>query len=163
MTYETLAHAVRTTGDLESLAELVRDQHPADSAHVLGDLEPQRAWRLLELLPLGRQAEVFGYLQPPLQVRLAHAVPRARLAALVTEMHADERADLYNKLSEDQREALLPALAQAEREDIRRLAGYAEGTVGAIMTSDYALLGEGLTAREAIEHLRTQAQDKETI
>jgi magnesium transporter len=163
VSYEILAQAVRTTGDLESLEGLVRHQHPADIAHVLRELEPSVAWRMLDLLPLPRQAEVFGYLDPATQVRLAHAVPRAKLAALVTEMHADERADLYNKMSDDQREALLPALAQAEREDIRRLAAYAEGTVGAIMTSDYALLGQSLTAREAIEHLRNQAQDKETI
>jgi magnesium transporter len=79
-------------------------------------------------------------------------------------MNSDERADLFNELSEEQQDALLPALAQAEREDIRRLASYEEDTAGAIMTSDYAtLLPESLTAAQAIEKLRHEAPDKETI
>jgi magnesium transporter len=85
------------------------------------------------------------------------------LAALVTEMNADDRADLFNELTEAQQEALLPALAQAEREDLRRLASYEEGTAGAIMTSDYAVLSEDLTATEALAKLRREAPDKETI
>ncbi len=40
------------------------------------------------------------------------------------EMDADDRADLYKKLSDEQRDTLMPALAQAEREDIRQLAAY---------------------------------------
>ena len=78
-------------------------------------------------------------------------------------MNADERADLYNELSEDQREALMPALVQAEREDIRKLASYEEGTAGAIMTSDYATLTPELTATQALTRLRSEAPDKETI
>lgn len=57
----------------------------------------------------------------------------------------------------------MPALAQAEREDIRRLTSYAEGTAGAIMTSEYATLPPNATAGSAIEHLRQVAPNKETI
>jgi magnesium transporter len=120
-------------------------------------------WAMLDLLPLADQAGVFGYFARDFQVELAHTAPRAKLARIVTEMHSDERADLFNELSEEQQDALLPALAQAEREDIRRLAGYEEGTAGSIMTSDYALLNETLSAAQAIEKLRHEAPDKETI
>ena len=69
----------------------------------VGDWPPQDAWRVMDLLPLARQAAVFGYLPPEFQVEMADAVARDRLARLVTEMNADERADLYNEMSEDQR------------------------------------------------------------
>ncbi|TVR97498.1 MAG: magnesium transporter [Rhodospirillales bacterium] len=166
MTYELLAQAIRDTarkGDLQSLRAFVNAEHPADLANFLGGLEPRDAWTVLDLLPVEEQAEVFGYLGRDFQVEIARHAPRDKLAGIVTEMHADERADLFNELTEAQQEALLPALAQAEREDIRRLAGYAEDTAGAIMTSDYATLIPALTAAEAIEHLRREAPDKETI
>ncbi len=54
-------------------------------------------------------------------------------------------------------------MAQAEREDIRRLTSYPEGTAGAVMTSDYATLHRDLTAAGAIESLREAAPDTETI
>jgi magnesium transporter len=78
-------------------------------------------------------------------------------------MPHDERADLFKRLPEEKREAVLPALAQAEREDIRRLTAYSEGTAGAAMTSDYATLSQQLTVSQAIERLREVAPDKETI
>jgi magnesium transporter len=54
-------------------------------------------------------------------------------------------------------------MAQAEREDIRRLAGYEPGTAGAVMTTDYAVLPPQITVREALDRLRHEAPDKETI
>ncbi len=78
-------------------------------------------------------------------------------------MSSDERADLFNKLSDAQKQALLPALAQAERDDILSLSSYSEGTAGAIMSSDYAMLSPDLTVTQAIEVLRNEAPDKETI
>src|SRR4029079_5020256 len=88
---------------------------------------------------------------------------RSELAELFRHMSSAERADLFTQLDETQRESFLPALAQAERDDIRALARYEEGTAGALMTSEYATVGSELTAAEAIEHLSSVAPYAETI
>ena len=166
MSYDQLGLALKERDAAphpEELRDFIEQEHPADLANYVADRPPQDAWRIMDLLPLPRQAQVFGYLPPDSQVDMADAVARDRLARLVTEMNADERADLYNELSEDQRCALLPALTQAEREDIRRLASYPSDTVGAIMTSDYAVLKAELSATEALQKLRQEALDQETI
>ena len=166
MHHEELVGAIRDAtacGDSAALRLVIDDEHPADIAAALEEFEPHHVWAILDLLPLEEQADIFGYLDRDFQVELAQTAPRAKLARIVTEMNSDERADLFNELSDEQQDALLPALAQAEREDIRRLAGYEEDTAGSIMTSDYALLNETLTAAQAIEKLRHEAPDKETI
>ncbi|TLN02500.1 magnesium transporter, partial [bacterium] len=117
----------------------------------------------LQCLPPLQRGEVFSYLDVPVQVNLAHSMKRDQLAELVTNMSPDERADLVKKLKDETLEALWPALAQAERDDIKRLSGYAEGTAGAVMTTDYITLYPALTAREAIEKIRREAPDRETI
>jgi magnesium transporter len=61
------------------------------------------------------------------------------------------------------REAIMPLIAQAERNDIRRLWNYEEGTAGAVMTTEYAMLPRQLTVEAALEQLRLQAPNKETI
>jgi magnesium transporter len=152
-----------TRRDLGGLAPLLAHEHPADLATLIDPLDPEQAWAVLALLPLPVMAETFGYFDLAFQADLVTAAPRSTLGALVTEMNADDRADLFNELTEDQQQALLPALAQAEREDLRRLASYEEYTAGAIMTSDYAVLSEQLTAAEALDKLRREAPDKETI
>ncbi|MEW5703296.1 MAG: magnesium transporter [Pseudomonadota bacterium] len=147
----------------EAVRAFVETAHPVDLAAFLEETPPETARDLLLSVPLARRAEVFGYLRPEPQMALARSLDRRQLAEIVTEMDADDRADLFNRLSPDQQETLLPALAQAEREDIRRLVAYEEGTAGAIMTSDYATLLPELTARQALEALRREAPDKETI
>lgn len=137
--------------------------HPADLAALLDRRAPGDAWEVLARLPLARRAETFGYLAAATQVAIAGIAPPRELAAVVSAMDADERADLWNQLDEEARAALAPALAAAEREDIRKLASYEPGTAGAVMTSEYAVLRAELTAREAIEALRGQAHSKETI
>jgi magnesium transporter len=149
--------------EAEAVRELVLSAHPADSAIALNDLDPRETRDHLMAVELARRSEIFGYLWPETQVALAHLINRNQLAEIMTEMSADDRVDVFNNLSPKQREALLPGLAQAEREDIRRLAEHAEDTAGSIMTSDYATLAATLTAREAIDVLRLEAPEKETI
>ncbi len=143
--------------------EAAESLHPADLAALLERRDPPAAWAVLDGLPVGRQAEVLGYLRPETQVALAADASPRRLASLVTAMDADERADLWARLPAAVREALTPALAVTEREDIRRLAAYPAGTAGAVMTSEYAVLAPQMTAREAMHALRGQAASKETI
>lgn len=137
--------------------------HPADLATLIERRPPREAWSILASLPLARRAETFGYLEVATQVAIAAEADLRALAELLAAMDADERADLWTALDEGLRERLAPALAAAEREDIRKLAAYPPGTAGAVMTSEYATLRPEMTAREAIEALRAQAASKETI
>lgn len=149
--------------DAPSLAQACQDTHPADLAQGLSGLDAEGAARVLLALPRSQQAAVFGYLEPQDQVAAAGRLGRADLAALVSAMSHDERADLYARLPAGEQAILLPAIAHAEREDIRRLAAYPAGSAGSIMTSDYVTLPMDATARDAIERLRREAPDKETI
>lgn len=155
-----LSDAIQSNNFDNALAA-IKSLRPVDLADVLEQLDPSLGWRLLERLP--SRAEVFTYFEPEQQVRLAREFPRATLAKLVGEMPADERTDLFKRFDQSQRDTLLPALAQAEREDIRKLSAYVEGTAGALMTSDYAMLKKDMTVADALAALRTEAPDAETI
>lgn len=146
-----------------ALRALLEEHHPADVASALAELEPARVRELIGRTPAQVRASLFGYLPESMQIALTELCSRAELVELFVHLPHDERVDLFNRLPPERAEALLPALAHAEREDVRRLAAYEEGTVGAVMTSDYATLKPELTAREAVEHLRAQAPDRETI
>lgn len=150
-------------GDRELLRTALASTHPADIANFLAGLEPYEAVRVLDLLALPRRAAVFGYCEAEDQVAIADLMARADLAALIGAMSHDERADLFNRLPRDQQDVLLPGIAHAEREDIRKLASYPEGSAGSVMTSDYVTLPADITVRNAIERLRREAPDRETI
>lgn len=152
-----------TSGDDTAFPQLVKQNHYADIAEALADFEPAEVRTLLLQIPAATRAELFGYFDLERQVEVIGYFNRPELTALFFHMSADERVDVFNRLDEETQEKFLPAMAQVEREDIRRLASYEEGTIGAVITSDYATLTPQLTAREAIERLRRVAPDKETI
>ena len=135
----------------------------ADIARYLDQLDIERILPLLEQLPLDKRAEAFGYFPLGRQFELTQDMPRPALAALIGAMSADERADLYNRFDLPRRATLLPALAQAERDDLCRLASYPQGSAGAVMTSEYSTVAAHLTAAQAIDALRREAADAETI
>jgi magnesium transporter len=149
--------------DEAGLREFFTAHHPADSAELLDDLQPPEVLYVLNLLTGRGRAAVFSYLEPPLQDGVTGLMERAALAGLLTYMSHDERADLVSRLPAARLEQIMPLLAHAEREDIRMLAAYREGTTGAVMTSDYATLPAEITAAQALDRLRHEAPDRETI
>src|SRR5262249_18582962 len=97
------------------------------------------------------------------QIRTIEQMAPSEAATLLHLMSHDERAVLVKRLEDESVDAILPHLAQAEREDIRRLGSYEPGTAGAVMTTGYVTLPPHLSVRDALERLRHEAPDRETI
>ena len=151
-------------GDQDSVQRLIAELNPADIADLIGaPTEQALDIPLLMSLDLERRADTFGYLPITAQTDIAARLSTGALAELVTEMPSDERADLVKQLDENVRHTLFKRLAREEREDLRRLASYKEGSAGAVMTSDYASIPSGTRIAEALDILRNTAPDKETI
>ncbi len=166
MNSNALAPTVRKlllSADDETRREYCAALPDATLADQLKALEAGSIWQILSLVEPRRRAMVFGYFDLPLQVEITENLSRDQLADLLTNMSADERVDLFKKLPDDLQESVFPLLAKAEREDIRKLSSYEEGTAGAIMTSDYVTLTPDLTVSQALEKLRRQWPGKETI
>jgi len=152
-----------SSGEKEKLNQLFSTAHPVDIAGAISQLEFSEALELLKVCNPDLRAEVFSHLGADIQVALSEMLDRHQLADLLKEMSPDDRVDLIQNLPPQKREVVLGAMAQAEREDIRKLAVYEKGTTGAVMTSDYVSLSPGMTAGEALNRMRHEAPDKETI
>lgn len=149
--------------DLSALTAAAYDTHPRIIADCISDLEPSERWRVLAALPIELRAAVVAELDPDVQEELVDRTDRREIAAVLERMPPDDRADLVGRLSERAREELLPLLNRASREDVRRLLAQEPGTVGAIMSTDFASLRPDMTAAAAIAEIRLQAPHKETI
>jgi len=149
--------------DLFEVRELCKDGHPESLAEFLASIDVEGASQILGLLDATQQALIFSYLDPEKQLEIAETIGIHNVANFIAEMDADERVDFIKSLPEATREVLLPVIARTEREDILRLAAYDEGTAGSVMTSDYVTLYPELTAAQALNKIRLEAPDKETI
>ena len=159
---ESLQEHLNLQNDHE-IKNICHAMHPADLAAQFSELSLEQSVEIISKLSPDCCAQVLGHMDYDDQRDIALRLPDQTLAATIALMSSDDRVDLIQSLPEDRGETLLHLLAKTEREDIRRLCSYHEGTAGAIMTSEYAVLTPDLTARQAINKLRLEAPDKETI
>src|SRR5262245_56263715 len=150
-------------GNAAGLREFCDSLHPATVAEALGgEFTPEQIWEVISPASIRTQASIFEYLPPAVQVEMAEKA-RPQMGQLLAEMSHDDRVDLLRRLPGRVTESLMRLVDEAERKDIATLFSYGENTVGALMTTDYAWLPATVTAAEAIDQLRSQAPDKETI
>ena len=145
--------------------EQLKERHPADIAEYLeaSGLSPLEIVETLVCIGNHTALEAFEQLSLETQEACVEAGNTRTMLQFIENMEPDDRVDLLKAVDDDIREAIMPLIAQAERNEIRRLWHYEEGTAGAVMTTEYATLPAEISVREALERLRLQAPNKETI
>lgn len=149
--------------DEAELSAVMTELHSATIADFSEGLTVEETWRLLDHASVERQAEVFSFFPLDKQVEMASGVGRDRMSKLLEAMKPDDRVDLLKRLDSEVVESLMPLVAKAERQDIRTLLSFPEGSAGSVMTTEYATLPTGATAAESVNLLRQQATSRETI
>jgi magnesium transporter len=138
--------------------------HPATVADTLVDsFSVEEVWRFLRTTSIANQAAIFSYFPLEWQLQMVAGSGKEQMAHLIEEMDSDDRAALMRQLPVPVRDNLLRLVDEADRRDVAKLIQYPENTAGGIMTTDYAWLPANITVEEALERLRLQAPDKETI
>jgi magnesium transporter len=149
--------------DAQGLAQFSTALHPARTAEFMEGLTAAEAWAVLRHAELALRAEIFGFFDEAKQTEIIATGDRAEIGELIAELPADDRVDLLQRVDHQIVAELLPLIPPAVRRDILRLGSYAAGTAGALMTTEYASLGEGVTVRQALDELGRQAEELETI
>ena len=150
-------------GSQEDIASALAPFHAADIADLIEELGDAEAVALLEGLAPEQRGGAFEHLDEQVQVRLFEQIGASSMGPIVTNMAADDRADLLNSLPPEMVSGLLSQLPAQDAKDAATLANYDAETAGGIMTSDFVRLSPDMTAAEAIERIRAQASHMETI
>jgi magnesium transporter len=149
--------------DFAYLKKALGSAHPEDIAETLNQLPLEQAQQVLTHVQGRKYFDVFGHIDLNTQVQLIQGFQRKHTLKILEELSADDRVDLLEELPEHTQAALLPLMAQTEREQTKRLLEYGDDTAGAIMTTEYATLPMSYTASEALQHLPRIAPNSETI
>lgn len=104
------------------------------------------------LTAIRKQVALFGYFSLTWQEKLAEQMDAQLLTQLAELMPHDERADLLTQLEPELQQQVLEQMDSEERSDIQRLVAYPEESVGAVMTSDFAVLSADYTVEQAMQN-----------
>jgi CBS domain-containing protein/sporulation protein YlmC with PRC-barrel domain len=153
------AQAVRLTVPHTRLSLL----HPADIAEIANELTPEERAAVFEELEHEVAADAIGEMQPAAQATLLAELADDKASELLATMDPDDAADLLADLPKRRAGRLLALMDKDEADEIRELLGYPENSAGGIMTTEFAHVPPEVTAEEAIELLREQEPEVETV
>jgi len=141
----------------------VADLQAADLAELLNQLTIAEAATVLSMLPVARAIELCD--QPTMRRRAAilEKLEPERVAEILSGLSADERTDVIQRMGVHQRHRILPKLSTEMQAELKELLQYPVHTAGGIMTTEFVQLDPRMSIREALNHIRTVAQEKESI
>jgi magnesium transporter len=143
----------------EELERIVAPLRGADVAELVNQLPSAKAARVMANLPFDVAVDVMN--EPELDRRheIVQHMNRGVAGALISAMAPDRRADLLRDLSPAKRKAVLATIDEPERSLLSSLLVYPDGSVGAIMTTEFASVASNVTVADAIERVRLLAPD----
>ena len=147
----------------QRIKDFFAGMHRYDIFVLCEELEDFQIAEVIKALGIPMGIELFEEFTDDRKKTIFECFNKEWMAEILEEMAPDERADFLKYLPEAKTEEILPLVARAERLDIKKLMNYEEGTAGSILTTDYAYLPPNVTVRAAIEKIKLQAVDRETI
>ena len=158
---EELIQIIRAGLSREELVDRLFDYHDNDIAEALELLTPEERKRLYSALGAERVAEIFAYLDDG-DVYLKELSLKQQ-AKVISEMDSDDAVDILEEVDDDTKCKILGMLDKEASEDVRLLLSYDEDEIGSYMTTNFILIHNDLTVREAMRELVKQAGENDNI
>ncbi len=132
----------------------VAEMHPADIADILEELSRDEQKAVIESLDEETAAQALSEIPTRMQADLLESINPEKAAGIVEEMSPDEAADVLQELPPETSAGLLNDMEKEGAEEVRELLAFEENTAGALMTTEYLVVGEGATVEGAISAVR---------
>ncbi|RHV50467.1 magnesium transporter [Lachnospiraceae bacterium OM04-12BH] len=158
---EELIEIIRAGLSREELVDWLFDYHDNDIADALELLTPEERKRLYSALGAERVAEIFAYLDDG-DVYLKELSLKQQ-AKVISKMDSDDAVDILEEVDDDTKCKILGMLDKEASEDVQLLLSYDEDEIGSYMTTNFILIHNDLTVREAMRELVKQAGENDNI
>ncbi|MCL2425615.1 MAG: magnesium transporter [Oscillospiraceae bacterium] len=149
--------------NIESLKTLLSESEELEILQAFYELYPEEQVIVFRLLKKNSALELFENLDTDKQQNLLRSFTDDKAVEYINELAPDNRVKLLDELPAKVAKKLINSLSAEERESTNVLMGYAAQTAGRIMTTEYISLNREMTVESALEKIRNQADDKETV
>ncbi len=143
------------------LKERLSDYHDADIADVFPLLTESARKRLSRILSDDELSDVFSYLDNAEDY--IEVMDKGKAADIIESMDADDAVDLLDELEEDTREEIIKLMDGEAVEDIKLINSYEDDMVGSRMTTNFILVREDMTVKQAMKAMVDQAAENDNV
>lgn len=151
------------SNNLESIRDLLNEQHAADLADVLERVDHDNLHRIFQLLTPELQAEVLTEISSEDTRELLTRLPTDVVGDLLEQLPMDEVAVILTDDVPERQEELLAAMDAEDAAEVSRILQYPAQSAGAMMTEKFVRLTQNMTAADILAHLRKVDDEVETV
>ena len=148
---------------LLDLRELLEEYHIMDIFDVMENVDGEMKIKVFEVLPIDMSASILEESGPEFFRSILSNIDQEHGQNILEQMSLDDLTDILSEIDEDERHRIMNLLSKEDAADVKELLVYDEDSAGGIMTTGYIEINKNMTAKEAIDHMRENALDAETI
>ena len=145
----------------EDMLERISDYHENDIAEafeLLSEVERKRWYRMFGPEQI---AEIFSYIDDP--DSYLKELPLDEAAKVLSYMDSDDAADILDEMDDSTQEKLVGLLDEESGHDIKMILSYEDDEMGSRMTTNFIVIHNNLTIRQAMRELVQQAGENDNI
>ncbi len=137
--------------------------HPADLAEQIAILEPKD--KILTFLKLSKdqKIEVFSYFDTADQREVLEGMGDKGIRELIENMAPDDRTQLLTDFPDNLIRKMIRYIRPEDRKDALALLGYAEDSIGRLMTPHYIKARPNWTVRKVLDQIKIFGEKAETL
>lgn len=145
----------------EQLLEKLSDYHKGDIAEIYPEMSESARKRLSGILPVDEFSEIIAYLDNPEDY--IENMDKEHAADILESMDADDAVDVLEELDEEAQSRIIQLMDADAVEDINLIRSYDDEEVGSRMTTNYILVREDMSVKQAMRATVEQAADNDNV
>ncbi|MCI0495931.1 magnesium transporter [candidate division KSB1 bacterium] len=149
--------------DNAMIRNMIVDLHPADLAEILYHLDDEHRNYIFDLLDAETASEVISEMDGVSREDILEDLHEDRISEIVDEMDSDDAADLVSELPDEVAQKVLENIDKEYSAEVKELLSHDEDTAGGIMAKEFVAVKLHETVDQAIEELRSKADEIEDI
>jgi len=150
-------------GRLAEARNWLSQMNVVDIAYWMEELEDDKILVLFRLLPKDMAAEVFSHFSKEQQEFIIESIADREIKGIIDELFLDDTVDLIEEMPANVVKKVLRNTSEERRKIINQFLKYPENSAGSLMTIEFVDLKKEMRVDQALESIRKNGVDKETI
>ena len=156
-----LVQIIRSGLTKDELMEHLSNYHENDIAGALEQLTPEERKRLYPVLGTELFSEIFTYIEDPDEYLME--IPLESAAKVISHMDSDDAVDILEEMDDSTQEKLVQLMDDQSSKDVQLIFSYDDDEIGSTITTNYVVIKNNLTIRQAMHALVRQAGEHDNI
>ena len=158
---EEIVALIRGNKPNRELRELLEDYHESDIADAIELITKEERKKLYHILGAEKASDIFAYLEDPEE--FINELDIQSAAKILENMDADDAVDVLEEVDEETQEKIISLMDDESSQDIKLIQSYEDDEIGSKMTTNFVVIKNDLTIKQAMKELIRQADDNDNI